>query len=174
MTAHIPSHTSPAKPTHAVKQAPPAPTQANAPHGLLRRLTSQRWVVALRSFAVFTGLWWLFSAWNDNPLQLPTPLAVFSAIWELAASGEVFEHAGISTWRLLIALAISILLAVPLGFWMGRSPRVNAYIDPLVEMLRPISALPAWCGRGCERSTSSPCLSASPTGSRRRCRGCVR
>ena len=143
LTAHIPSHSPPATPAKPVEQAPRPLAQTTASYGVLRRLTGQRWVIALRSFAVFTGLWWLFSAWNDNPLQLPTPLAVFSAIWELTSSGEIFEHASISTWRLLIALAISIVLAVPLGFWMGRSPRVNAYIDPLVEMLRPISGI-AW------------------------------
>ena len=59
----------------AVKPAPLMPVQAAAAYGPMRRLTRQRWFIALRSFAVFTGLWWLFSAWNDNPLQLPTPLA---------------------------------------------------------------------------------------------------
>ena len=141
VTAHHPPRGS-AHPT-AVKQAPLTPVHAAAAYGPLRRLTRQRWFIALRSFAVFTGLWWLFSAWNDNLLQLPTPLAVFEAVWELAASGELFEHAGISTWRLLIALAISMVLAVPLGFWMGRSRRADAFIDPLVEMLRPISGI-AW------------------------------
>jgi ABC-type nitrate/sulfonate/bicarbonate transport system permease component len=140
VTVHNPSRNTTAKP---VKQASRTPVQAAAAHGPLRRLTGQRWFVALRSFAVFIGLWWLISAWNANPLQLPTPLAVFSAMWELASSGEIFEHAGISTWRLLIALAISILIAVPLGFWMGRSPRVDAFIDPLIELLRPISGI-AW------------------------------
>ena len=143
MTARTPTHSPPATPAKPVEQARQTPPQATVSFGLLRRLSGQRWVIALRSFAVFTGLWWLFSAWNDNPLQLPTPLAVFSAIWELTSSGEIFEHAGISTWRLLIALAISIVLAVPLGFWMGSSARVNAYVDPLVEMLRPISGI-AW------------------------------
>ena len=81
----------------AGKPAPLMPVHAATAYSPLRRLTRQRWFIALRSFAVFTGLWWLFSAWNDNPLQLPSPLAVFEAVWELAASGELFEHAGIST-----------------------------------------------------------------------------
>ena len=145
METTVTAHNSPrdaARPT-VVNQAPLTPLQAAPAYSPLRRLTHQRWVIALRSFGVFAGLWWLFSAWNDNLLQLPTPLAVFEAVWELAASGELFEHAGISTWRLLIALAISIVLAVPLGFWMGRSRRADAFIDPLVEMLRPISGI-AW------------------------------
>ncbi len=107
------------------------------------RLTGHRAFIALRSFAAFAALWWLVYWWNGNPLQLPSPERVVAAAWELAASGELFEHAWISTVRLLIALATSIALAGPLGFWMGRSRRADAYIDPLVEMLRPISGI-AW------------------------------
>ncbi|TFY98565.1 ABC transporter permease [Ramlibacter rhizophilus] len=122
--------------------APLAPPATRGP-GPVRRLARQRWFIAVRAFAVFAGLWWAVHLWNDNPLQLPSPLAVVSAAWELAASGELFEHAVISTTRLSIALGISIALAVPLGFWMGVSRRAEGFIDPLVEMLRPISGI-AW------------------------------
>ncbi len=125
--------------------AAPAGGSAAAQGGLsaLRRVLRQRWFIAVRAFAVFAGLWWLVHLWNDNPLQLPSPLAVVEAVAELATSGELFEHALVSTTRLLIALGVSILLAVPLGFWMGRSRRAEAFIDPLVELLRPISGI-AW------------------------------
>jgi ABC-type nitrate/sulfonate/bicarbonate transport system permease component len=111
--------------------------------GALRRLGRQRWFVVLRAFAVFALLWWGAAAWNGNPLQLPSPLSVAAALVELAADGEIFDHALISSTRLLIALAVSMALAIPLGFWMGRSRRAEAFIDPLVEMLRPISGI-AW------------------------------
>ncbi len=111
--------------------------------GPLRRLLRQRWFVALRAFTLFALFWWAVSVWNGNPLQLPSPARVFTALWKLVASGEIFEHALISTTRLLIALGVAIALAVPLGFWMGRSRRAEAFIDPLVELLRPISGI-AW------------------------------
>ncbi|MEY4712383.1 MAG: hypothetical protein RIS88_1833 [Pseudomonadota bacterium] len=114
-----------------------APTQARP------RASRHRLFLALRSFAAFATLWWLAHLWNDNPLQLPSPLRVLAALWDLAASGELLEHAAISTSRLLLALAIAIAIAVPLGFWMGHSRRADATIDPLVEMLRPISGI-AW------------------------------
>ena len=79
--------------------------------------------VVLRSFAVFVALWWALAAWNGNPIQLPTPLAVAAALWELAADGELLEHAAVSTGRLLLSLVVATLLAVPLGFVMGLSPR---------------------------------------------------
>ena len=111
--------------------------------GPLRRLLRQRWFVALRAFALFTLLWWAFFVWNGNPLQLPSPVRVVAALGSLVASGEMFEHALISTTRLLIALGLAIAMAVPLGFWMGRSRTAEAFIDPLIELLRPISGI-AW------------------------------
>ncbi len=102
----------------------------------------QLWV-PLRSFAVFFLLWWLLHLWNGNPLQLPSPLKVFEALWTLLKEGEIAEHAMVSTLRMLLALSLSIAIAVPLGFLMGLSHRAEQFIDPLVEMLRPISGI-AW------------------------------
>ena len=134
-----------------VPQTPPAadalaPPPARGP-GRLVLVMRQRWFIALRSFAVFIALWYLVFLWNANPLQLPSPLRVVTSLWDLLASGEILQHAMISTTRLLIALATAIALAVPLGFWMGLSRRADSYIDPLVEMLRPISGI-AWLPLG--------------------------
>jgi ABC-type nitrate/sulfonate/bicarbonate transport system permease component len=111
--------------------------------GPLRRILHQRWFIAIRSFAVFIALWQVLHLWNGNPLQLPSPVAVANALWSLAAGGEMLQHASISSGRLLVALCISIALAVPLGFWMGLSRTVEDYVDPMVELLRPISGI-AW------------------------------
>ena len=113
----------------------------------LRRFAGSRGFIALRTFAIFTALWYAFFAWNANPLQLPSPLRVVNALIALATSGEVFEHALISTSRLAISLLVAVLLAVPLGFVMGLSAKATAYIDPLVELLRPISGI-AWIPLG--------------------------
>ena len=107
------------------------------------RLLQSRPFLALRSFAIFVALWYAFFLWNANPLQLPSPLRVANSLIDLAASGEVFQHAAISTARLSVALVVALLLAVPLGFLMGLSETANAYVDPLVELLRPISGI-AW------------------------------
>lgn len=114
----------------------------NAAHPLSRAMQS-RSLIALRAFAVFAGLWYLAFLWNANPLQLPSPAKVAGALVELVAAGEVMQHAAISTARLAIALVIAVVLAVPLGFLMGSSDAANAYVDPLVELLRPISGI-AW------------------------------
>ena len=107
------------------------------------RLLQSRSLLALRSFAIFVALWYAAFVWNANPLQLPSPLRVANSLIALAASGEVLEHAAISTARLSVALVVAVLLAVPLGFLMGLSKTANDYVDPLVELLRPISGI-AW------------------------------
>jgi ABC-type nitrate/sulfonate/bicarbonate transport system permease component len=106
-----------------------------------------RGFIALRTFALFAALWALAHLWKANPLQLPSPWAVFDAIGELLLSGELLEHAAISTERLALALVIAVVLAVPLGFAMGLSARLEAYVDPMVELLRPISGI-AWIPLG--------------------------
>lgn len=123
------------------------PAAAVPAPGLLRRMSRQRWWVPLRSFALFAALWQMAFLWNDNPLQLPSPARVFVSLWNLLASGEILEHAMVSTGRMAIALVAAIAVAVPLGFWMGLSRNAEAFIDPLVELLRPISGI-AWLPLG--------------------------
>jgi ABC-type nitrate/sulfonate/bicarbonate transport system permease component len=93
--------------------------------------------------AVFAAVWTGAAQWMGNPVLLPTPLAVLEAIVELVRSLELFEHAAISLSRMAISLAIATGLAVPLGFAMGLDRRLDALIDPTVEILRPISGI-AW------------------------------
>lgn len=108
---------------------------------------ARSWLIALRSFAVFIGCWQLLYLWNGNPIQLPSPLRVAGAFLELAADGELFENAAVSSARLVISLAVATALAVPLGFFMGLNREADALIDPLVEILRPISGI-AWIPLG--------------------------
>lgn len=134
---------------HADVQSPPraaapqAATPAATRPGWARIVWQQRWFIAIRSFAVFIALWYAMHVWNDNPLQLPSPLAVAQGMWDLAEGGEMLQHASISASRLVLALLVAIVLAVPLGFWMGLSRTADSLIDPVVELLRPISGI-AW------------------------------
>ena len=113
----------------------------------VQRFLGTRAFSAVVSFAVFLGLWQVIAVWLDAPIQFPSPLRVASAFGDLATGGELFEHALISTGRLIASLVVSVALAVPLGFFMGLNEKANAYLDPLVELLRPISGI-AWIPLG--------------------------
>jgi|SRR5574343_181876 ABC-type nitrate/sulfonate/bicarbonate transport system permease component len=130
--------------TLPAQTTPPAGADAPAVRARpLAWLMHRRLWVSLRSFGVFFLLWWLLCLWNDNPLQLPSPLKVLEALWDLLREGEIAQHASVSTLRMLLALTLSMAVAVPLGFVMGLSRRAEELIDPLVEILRPISGI-AW------------------------------
>ncbi|SDD27251.1 ABC transporter permease [Ruegeria marina] len=115
--------------------------------GLFLRVWRSRWFIALRSFAIFVGLWALLAAWVASPLQLPSPATVFDAMVGLARKGELLSQTLISASRLGVALLVAAVIAVPLGFAMALSRELNAYLDPIVELLRPISGI-AWIPLG--------------------------
>ena len=100
-------------------------------------------VVYFRTMAAFALAWAALSAWTANTALLPSPLAVGRAIVELAADLELFKHAAISLGRMVASLAIAVALAVPLGLLMGTRRLAEDLLDPVVEVLRPISGI-AW------------------------------
>ncbi|WP_171052707.1 ABC transporter permease [Ruegeria sediminis] len=111
------------------------------------RFWQARWFIVVRAFSVFIGIWYLVALWVASPIQMPSPFKVLEALIALGRTGELFDHALISATRLVISLVISTLIAVPLGFLMAMNREANAFIDPIVELLRPISGI-AWIPLG--------------------------
>jgi len=123
------------------------PAIATRKFHLFRLVIATRTFMALCAFALFVGLWFAAAAYINNRVLIPSPAQVAGALYQLGAEGEIFEHALVSTTRLAISLAVAVVLAIPLGFAMGLSDRLNAYLDPLIELLRPISGI-AWIPLG--------------------------
>ncbi len=120
------------------------------------RLSIADWLPELeRRFAgvivilLLLALWeaaarWLIPVVNPElGVLIPPPSEVFSAGAEMASSGELAMHAAASSYRVLVAWALVVLTAVPLGVAMGWSSRFSRYTSPLIELLRPIPPL-AW------------------------------
>jgi ABC-type nitrate/sulfonate/bicarbonate transport system permease component len=100
-------------------------------------------VAYARTMAIFIAVWWLVSVWASNAVLLPSPLLAMQAVVDLARDSELFMQAGISLGRMLISLAVASLLAIPLGLVMGLRRTLDDMIDPVIELLRPISGI-AW------------------------------
>ena len=103
--------------------------------------------VYLRTMLIFALVWHLVSIWIGNRALLPSPLAVVDAFWRLGVAGELEEHAVISVVRMLGAVALAALVAVPLGLAMAVNRTLEELADPVVELLRPISGI-AWIPLG--------------------------
>src|SRR5450830_17955 len=72
---------------------------------------------------------------------LPEPLAVFSAAWKLALSGELWTHLGVSTWRAASGFAVGGGLGLLLGLLTGTFRQAEILLDTSLQMIRNIPAL---------------------------------
>jgi NitT/TauT family transport system permease protein len=90
--------------------------------------------------AAFVALWWL--AAGGSPI-FPTPAATVAGIAELAGNGTLWEHVTASLYRVTMGYGIALALAIPIGSAMGWFPSVSRALNPMVQVLRPISPI-AW------------------------------
>src|SRR4051812_36953351 len=92
--------------------------------------------------AVLVAVWWVVVVVTDSAI-FPTPKAVVLGTLELAADGTLWEHIGASLMRVGIGFGIAVVFAIPLGLWMGRVNGAFVTLNPVFQILRPISPI-AW------------------------------
>ena len=98
----------------------------------------------LYAFAAILAAWlFVLAVFRPHVSLLPPPALVAREFWALAVTGELFKHIWASLSRVISAWCLAGLIAIPLGLAMGRIPRFERIVDPLVELIRPISPL-AW------------------------------
>jgi NitT/TauT family transport system permease protein len=94
------------------------------------------------SIAAFVTVW-QFAAGFWTPEQFPAPSHVARALWELAETGVLWTHILISLARFTSAYFAAVAIAVPFGLFLSLNPLCRKAIDPLIQLLRPISPV-AW------------------------------
>lgn len=99
-------------------------------------------MLSLLVVGMFIVAWWAFTVVASMPF-MPTPLDAFSGIGELAAERSLASHVLASLARVFAGFGLALSLGVPLGLFLGLHPRIGKAIDPLIQLLRPISPI-AW------------------------------
>lgn len=86
---------------------------------------------------------WHWTAMNGSvtPYLLPSPKAVFSALYSMAASGELLEHIQASLTRVFIGFSTTALIAVSIAMLFIRYPKVYPYFEFSFECIRVIPPL---------------------------------
>lgn len=96
------------------------------------------------SVAVLILIWQiLFSVSSYNKALFPSPKMAFDALLEMIENGRLFENIRTSMYRFAVGYSISVISAVILGLILGRIPKVFQYVNPVLQLLRPISPT-AW------------------------------
>jgi NitT/TauT family transport system permease protein len=88
------------------------------------------------------AIWWIVVAKSDSPI-FPMPWQVVTGAWELVKDGTLWEHIAASLLRVGVGFGLAFLVAIPLGLWMGWVGGAFCTLNPLFQMLRPISPI-AW------------------------------
>jgi ABC-type nitrate/sulfonate/bicarbonate transport system permease component len=86
------------------------------------------------SAALLVG-WELLALALGSP-AFPGPSAALPAFVELVP--VLWPNALVSAARILVAMAAGTLLAVPIGLWAGRSPKIDAVFAPLLYLTYPV------------------------------------
>lgn len=73
----------------------------------------------------------------------PPPLKVGEALISIISDGSLFSHIQISLFRFFSGYLLAAVVAVVLGLIVGRLPLVWQVLDPIVQVLRPVSPI-AW------------------------------
>jgi NitT/TauT family transport system permease protein len=92
--------------------------------------------------AVVVALWWALVIVTHSVI-FPTPWQVVQGTMELARDGTLWEHIGASLMRVGVGFGIAVAFALPLGLWMGWVRGAFVTLNPLFQILRPISPI-AW------------------------------
>ena len=102
----------------------------------------KRVLPSITVIALIVGAWWA-AVIVSGSVVFPTPWRVVTGTLELIRDGTLWQHIGASLFRVGTGFGLAVLVAVPMGLWMGWVKGAYITLNPLFQMLRPISPI-AW------------------------------
>lgn len=95
-----------------------------------------KWRETLLGLAATLVIWQVL-AMLLNTYVFPPPTRVLVVFFETIL-GELGRHFLVSAWRVIAAIFLSVLLAVPIGLGLGQTPALNRLFSPLIYIAHPI------------------------------------
>jgi NitT/TauT family transport system permease protein len=102
----------------------------------------RRWLWPTLFILALLGVWQLAVSLHPHQL-LPGPWKTGQGIADLAEHGLIVKYTVASLFRVTWGFFLAVILAVPLGLVIGWYNRVEMAVNPILQILRPISPL-AW------------------------------
>jgi NitT/TauT family transport system permease protein len=95
------------------------------------------------AFIVLLLVAWQYVITRPAVTLLPTPVAVAGGIVELAKRNLLLKYVVASLFRVTWGFSLAVLVGIPAGLAIGWRRRAELALNPLLQILRPISPL-AW------------------------------
>lgn len=111
-------------------------------NSLVRPARWERFFWPLAAVTVFVVGWHFAVVWSGTRI-FPSPYEVKRGIVELAHKQLLWRDIGDSLRRVAIGFGCAVLVGVPLGLILGWYPSANQVLNPVLQLLRPISPI-AW------------------------------
>jgi NitT/TauT family transport system permease protein len=92
--------------------------------------------------AALLALWAVAVRWQTSGL-FPDPLQVVAGLGELLRKGLLAKYVVASLFRVTWGYSLAVVTAIPLGLLLGWYRRGEQALNPILQLLRPISPL-AW------------------------------
>ncbi len=91
---------------------------------------------------------WYFIAELTPSSVIPTPMEVFWAFIKFSIEGDNFgytfiDHLSASLLRVAVGFYFALIIALPMGLWIGLSKKAEWAFTPIIEIFRPIPPF-AW------------------------------
>ena len=107
-----------------------------------RGLPGAAWWLPLGTAAVFLGMWHVLVKLSGSDL-FPAPLDVAKGIIELIQKGLLLKYVVASLFRVSWGFILAVVVGVPLGLTLGWFRAAYQSMNPIIQILRPISPI-AW------------------------------
>jgi len=92
--------------------------------------------------ALLLALWHYSVIWTATKV-FPSPLNVEKGVAELLQKHVLWADIGDSLRRVAVGFSAAALIGIPLGLSLGWNPVANQVVNPVIQLLRPISPI-AW------------------------------
>jgi NitT/TauT family transport system permease protein/taurine transport system permease protein len=110
---------------------------------------SRKTAIGLATLAGVIALWFVLTTFTGlvTGARFPSPAEFWISLTQINGRGyagaTLASHALHSLKLVAMGFAVAVLTGVPLGLWMGWSRRVEAFVNPVFLIIRPIPPL-AW------------------------------
>jgi NitT/TauT family transport system permease protein len=102
----------------------------------------ERYVWPCLATLAVLALWFWAVRWTRTTV-FPTPLDVARGMAELVRRGVLWSYIADSFMRVAVGFSAAVMIGVPVGLALGLNPPAAAVVNPVVQILRPISPI-AW------------------------------
>lgn len=107
-----------------------------------RPSSGERFFLPAASVILFIAAWYFAVRWSKTSI-FPSPLEVKKGIVELARKHVLWHDIRDSLRRVNVGFGCAALLGIPIGLTLGWFPATNQVLNPVLQLLRPISPI-AW------------------------------